>query len=352
MDPDPPKERAELVALCSLPGVTARRISEMLTIFGSPTAAWEAIRSGATRPPAGRPESPQSGWQEIARSLHPRRRLAAMERDGISTVVRGEAGYPPLLTETHGARWALFYRGRLPGPQEVCVAIVGARKATPYGRAAARWLAAELAVRAVTVVSGAAYGIGHATHVGALDAGGGTVAVLGCGVDVVYPRSSEAVLRRTAETGCIISEYPPGTQPAKYRFPERNRIIAGMSRAVVVVEAASDSGALLTADCAMEEGRDVMAIPRPGLLFQQQGHERPDKGRRSYSDRPGGCPPGDRPGAGRTCRTSSLGRVHNNCFSRRDEACTGACQRPQRGRGALTGDRGWRGRDAIAACPA
>jgi DNA processing protein len=147
------------------------------------------------------------------------------------------------------------------------VAVVGSRKATRYGLEVALLLGRELSRGGAHVVSGAAYGIDSAAHQGALEAGGSTTAVMGCGVDVAYPRSSAPLLGRIVEAGCILSEYPPGTPPTKSRFPARNRIIAGMSRCVVVVEAAEESGALLTVDFALTEGRDVMAVP--GQLFSR-----------------------------------------------------------------------------------
>ncbi len=180
-------------------------------------------------------------------------------------MVKGDQDYPQLLAVTHDAPWVLFYNGRLPRDDRVGIAVIGSRKATPYGLEVARMLGGELAGYGVNVISGAAYGIDSAAHQGALECGGFTTAVLGCGVDVAYPRSNSPLFRRIAESGCILSEYPPGTHPAKHHFPARNRIIAGLSKAVVVVEAAEDSGALLTVDFALAEGRDVMAVP--GNLF-------------------------------------------------------------------------------------
>ncbi|HEY5533134.1 MAG TPA: DNA-processing protein DprA [Candidatus Anoxymicrobiaceae bacterium] len=265
MDLDLVREKAELVALCSLPGITTRRIRDMMTLYGSPAGAWEALRLGAASTPVGMQDSVQGSWQDIAIHTHPESELDAMRRASIHTVVRGESCYPRLLAQTSGAPWALFYRGALPDPTEPCVAVVGSRKASPYGREAARWLARALARNGVVVVSGAAYGVDHAAHIGALEADRHTIAVLGCGVDIAYPRSSASLLLRIAESGCVLSEYPPGVPPAKFRFPARNRIIAGVSLAVVVVEAAEDSGALLTADIALAESREVMAVP--GQIF-------------------------------------------------------------------------------------
>jgi DNA processing protein len=178
------------------------------------------------------------------------------------SVARGRPGYPPLLTELHDPPARLFLRG---GPAELlarpAVAIVGARSCSSYGAQVARELARELAAAGVVVVSGLARGIDGDAHRGALAGSGITVAVLGCGIDRDYPRSHAELARRIAEDGLVVSEYTPGVEPAPWRFPARNRIIAGLARATVVVEARERSGALITADFALELGRDVFAVP-------------------------------------------------------------------------------------------
>ena len=178
------------------------------------------------------------------------------------SVARGRPGYPPLLAELHDPPARLFLRGR---PAELlarpAVAIVGARSCSSYGAQVARGLARELAAVGVVVVSGLARGIDGEAHRGALAGGGITVAVLGCGIDRDYPRSHAELARRIAEEGLVVSEYPSGVEPAPWRFPARNRIIAGLARATVVVEARERSGALITADFALELGRDVFAVP-------------------------------------------------------------------------------------------
>jgi DNA processing protein len=177
-------------------------------------------------------------------------------------VARGREGYPPLLGELHDPPARLYLRGALPGALAgPAVAIVGARSCSPYGAQVARDLARELAAAGVVVVSGLARGIDGEAHRGALAAGGSTIAVLGCGIDRDYPRSHAELARRIAADGLVVSEYPPGVEPAPWRFPARNRIIAGLSLATVVVEARERSGALITADFALELGRDVFAVP-------------------------------------------------------------------------------------------
>lgn len=178
-------------------------------------------------------------------------------------VRRSDAGYPPLLRELHDPPAQLYLRGG--GPEllhEAAVAVVGARSCSSYGAQVARLLGRELAAAGVVVVSGLARGIDGEAHRGALEAGGRTVAVLGCGIDRDYPRRhAELASRVTVGGGGIVSEYPPGTEPAPWRFPARNRIVAGLCVATVVVEARSRSGALITADFALELGREVFAVP-------------------------------------------------------------------------------------------
>ena len=184
-------------------------------------------------------------------------------RRGLRWLGRSEAGFPARLRSIHDPPPGLFLRGSA-APEllsQVGVAVVGARACSEYGAHVARRLGAGLAAAGVVVVSGLARGVDAWAHRGALDEGGVTVAVLGCGIDRDYPRAHAALAARIAETGLIVSEYPPGVAPAPWRFPARNRIVAGLSVATVVVEARERSGALITADLALEEGREVLAVP-------------------------------------------------------------------------------------------
>jgi DNA processing protein len=181
----------------------------------------------------------------------------------IRRVRRRDGAYPSLLAAIHDPPPALYLRGC--GGDELlsrpAVAVVGARACSAYGRSVARSLGRELATAGLVVVSGMARGIDGEAHRGALESGRETVAVLGCGVDRDYPAAHAELARRICEHGLVVSEYEPGVEPAPWRFPARNRIIAGLSEAVVVVEARERSGALITADFALEEGRDVFAVP-------------------------------------------------------------------------------------------
>jgi DNA processing protein len=190
-----------------------------------------------------------------------RARLAAA---GIRFAGRSDAGFPPLLRAIHDPPPGLYIRGTAPLAvlARPSVAIVGARSCSAYGRHVARLVGRELAAAGVVVVSGLARGVDGEAHRGALEAGGTTVAVLGCGVDRDYPAAhAELAARLTAARGLVVAEYGPGVEPAPWRFPARNRIVAGLCVATVVVEARERSGALITADFALEEGREVFVVP-------------------------------------------------------------------------------------------
>jgi len=176
---------------------------------------------------------------------------------------RGGAGYPSLLAQLHDPPARLHLRGDPDGIFErPAVAVVGARSCSAYGAQVARTVARELAAAGVVVVSGMARGVDAEAHRGALEAGGTTLAVLGCGIDRDYPaRHAELARRIVSGGGLVVSEYEPGVEPAPWRFPARNRVIAGLSLATVVVEARERSGALITADFALELGREVFAVP-------------------------------------------------------------------------------------------
>ena len=184
---------------------------------------------------------------------------------GWRWIVPADEEWPDLLMANSDPPLGLFVRGRL--NDRTTVAIVGSRKATPYGLQVARLLGEELGRAGVIVVSGMARGVDQAAHRGALDVGGQSWAVWGAGPDRIYPPEHGKLAAELAEGGALITEYPPGTPPRRHHFPERNRILAGLARAVVVVEAGARSGALITARLAMEEGRDVLAVP--GNIFSE-----------------------------------------------------------------------------------
>jgi DNA processing protein len=189
-------------------------------------------------------------------------------------VARDEASYPANLREIPLPPERLWVQGRVETNDTLAIAIVGAREATPYGVGCAERLAADLAARGITVVSGLARGIDSAAHRGALRAGGRTIAVLGSGVDVIYPPENRRLAFEVVERGAVVSQFPPGTPPLAGYFPARNRVIAGLSLGVVVVEAAEKSGSLITAGLAGELGREVMAVPGPLTSLMSRGAHR------------------------------------------------------------------------------
>jgi len=204
-----------------------------------------------------RAEAVLSSREAAGRAERIRERCA---RDRIAILAIGTPGYPVSLREIPGPPLILYRAGgRL--PEDPAVAIVGSRAPTGPGRDFARLLSGDLAAAGWTVVSGMARGIDAAAHEGALRAGGATVAVLGCGVDVVYPPENGRLRAQILEAGAILSEYPPGALPLKHRFPARNRIVSGICRGVVVAEAPERSGALITAMAALEQGREVLSVP-------------------------------------------------------------------------------------------
>jgi DNA processing protein len=179
----------------------------------------------------------------------------------LTTFRRRDARYPRLVAELFDPPDRLHVRGDPSILSELAVAVVGARSCSPYGAQVARRLSCDLAAAGLVIVSGLARGIDGEAHRGALEAGGRTIAVLGCGIDRDYPRSHADLAQRIREQGAVVSEYPAGVEPAPWRFPARNRIIAGLCLATVVVEARERSGALITADFALELGREVFAVP-------------------------------------------------------------------------------------------
>ena len=184
-----------------------------------------------------------------------------MKMDCIDRITPGMVQYPAILKEIKNYPAELFYKGNIDILKRRCVSIVGSRGTTSYGRNTAVKIAGNAAEAGLAVVSGMARGIDTCAHRGALDAGGDTVAVLGCGVDICYPAENKKLKECIERDGLVISEYPPGTGPQKYHFPQRNRIISGLSELTVVVQAGNSSGALITAELAAEQGRDVCAVP-------------------------------------------------------------------------------------------
>jgi DNA processing protein len=199
------------------------------------------------------------------RKVDPSREVDNLRRAGADAITRRDPRYPPRLAEIYDPPPVLYVRGELDAPERPSVAIVGTRGATSYGRMAAEHLAAGLAREGVTIVSGLAVGIDAAAHRGALTGGGRTIAVLANGLDRVYPSQHARLSAQIAEAGALVTEFPLGTKPDAMNFPRRNRVISGLTSGTLVVEAGARSGALITASFAVEQGRDVFAVP--GSIF-------------------------------------------------------------------------------------
>lgn len=245
-----PEDLRALLVLSALRGTSPGRLIEVAARAGSAAATLAEIREGR----AGSPND-----RRFARTLDPDAIAAAAAAAGARLVAWGSAAYPPQLVHVPDPPPLLYVVGDdLPDPTRA-VAVVGARRCTALGREVALEIGRGLGLAGVTVVSGAARGIDAAAHQGALDAGGSTLAVLGCGIDVPYP--SRRLLDRIRAHGTLVSEFAPGTPPEGRRFPARNRIVAGLAGAAVVVEGAERSGSMITAEHAMEFGRDVFAVP-------------------------------------------------------------------------------------------
>jgi DNA processing protein len=239
---------------------SARLMAAFLTHFGEdPRAIFAATDADLEEVPGCQP-------RHIVRLRDPNmdvtpRQWAWMERPDVRLALRGQPDYPRALRELPDPPPLLFLRGTLAESDRFSVGIVGSRHATPYGRATSERLARELAGYGLTVISGGAVGIDAAAHRGALTGGGRTLAVLGCGLDVDYPRENRALFEQVAAHGALLTEYPLGAQPESWRFPLRNRLISALSLGTLVVEAPRQSGALITARCAVEQGRPVLVVP-------------------------------------------------------------------------------------------
>jgi len=243
-------------------GLSPQRQRQLLDAFGSPEAVFAASDSAILRL-HGFSELHLSKIRQAQKDAQPERDLWKLERMGGWLLTIFDERYPPLLRRLSDAPPCLYVLGTVEETDERAIAVVGTRKPSDYGRRVAYRIASELAASGFTVVSGLAEGIDTAAHKGALDSGGRTFAVLGCGLDVIYPRSNKELARRIADNGALLTEFPLSTKPQAWHFPQRNRIISGMSLAVVIVEAPLNSGALITADWAAEQGREVFVVPGP-----------------------------------------------------------------------------------------
>jgi DNA processing protein len=241
-------------------GIGPMRLRALLNFFDDDiAAAWKAPDHDLRE--AGLDSRSRQNLLKTRTTVDLDKTLRAIDKVGARVLTLKDADYPRLLLELEDAPPVLYVKGTLEPADEWAVAIVGTRKVTVYGRQVAHQIASDLARAGATIVSGMARGVDGIAHRAALKAGGRTIAVFGCGIDYIYPREHRNLAAEIMEHGALISDYPLGMPPEAANFPPRNRIISGLSRGVVVVEAGARSGALITADFAADQGREVFAIP-------------------------------------------------------------------------------------------
>jgi len=248
------------IALSMLPEVGPVGAGKLLSAFGTPEKIFDArvndlIAVDGIGISRANSITGFSSWDMVEKQVE------MIEREGIQAVHVGDSAYPEMLKEISDPPVVVYVRGDIRPQDKYAIAIVGSRNLTHYGEAVAESISRELTSMGFTIASGMARGVDSISHKSAIKAGGRTIAVLGSGVDVPYPPENKMLMNRIAEAGYLLSELPPGSPPDKENFPKRNRLISGLSLGVLVVEATSKSGALITARCALEQGREVFAVP-------------------------------------------------------------------------------------------
>ena len=255
------KERIDSYWLCNMKGIGAASIRKLLEKAGSVETVL-SLPEKTVRALLGdrKAECFLDGLGQAKREAA-KRSFYRLEERGIFFLPFWDEDYPERLLRIYDAPVCLYGKGKLPGAGKKAVAVIGTRECSPYGRDAAGYFAGGLAQQDVVIISGMARGVDGIAQWAALEAGGSTVGVLGCGVDICYPPENRELYERLVREGCLLSEYPPGTNPKASLFPPRNRIISGLSDMVLVIEAREKSGTLITVDMALEQGRDVFALP-------------------------------------------------------------------------------------------
>lgn len=253
------EDKMYVAALHQAVGCSQARLKKLLEGFPHPRSAWNT-GSGELGSILGWTMAQQEEFELKRKRLQVEKYWDKILQQGINLLLSSDDQYPENLRNIYDPPFILYHKGSLTSFPREGIAIVGTRKATSYGKMVAQNLAKELTAKGLLIVSGLARGIDSAAHRGALEMGN-TVGVLGCGVDVVYPRENARLQQEVSEHGAIVSEYPPGSPPDAWHFPARNRIISGLTMGVVVVEAEEKSGSLITVDCALEQGREVFAVP-------------------------------------------------------------------------------------------
>ncbi|MSQ15403.1 MAG: DNA-protecting protein DprA [Dehalococcoidia bacterium] len=254
-----------LVAFSRVPGIGRAKLALLETHFGELERAWAA---GAQELAAAGLE-PKLVHEVVSRrpTLSPDDEMERLARHGVAAIPRHDRRYPHLLKEIDDPPAVLYVKGSILPQDSTSLAVVGTRRATVYGKEVTTRITADLVRAGVTITSGLAKGIDTAAHRSALDAGGRTIAVFGCGLDIIYPMENTRLAAEISDHGALISEHPLGVKPERYYFPQRNRIMSGISLGVLVVEGELTSGARITVDMALEQGREVFAVP--GSIFSR-----------------------------------------------------------------------------------
>lgn len=246
----------------SVNGLGPIRLKALLDYFADPKLVWEADTRELLK--IGIPWNVVSLLAETRKKLIPEKYLELIEKSGIKFVTVFDDQYPKLLKQIYDPPTVLYYHGEILPADERAVAVVGTRKVTGYGKLVTERFASELASLGITIVSGLARGVDSVAHLSTIEVGGRTIAVLGGGLNRIFPPENIRLAEKIADGfGAVISEFPPDHPSLPGNFPARNRIISGLSLAVLVTEAAEDSGSLITAKCALDQGRDVFAVPGP-----------------------------------------------------------------------------------------
>jgi DNA processing protein len=256
-------ERLYWLGFSLVPDIGPKRLHALHAHFGDLGRAWHASEGALAR--SGLEPAPLASLLRVRARLDLHGEMDRVRRAGVQLLTRPDPTYPGLLGRLADAPPVLYVKGDLTDADARALAIVGTRKATVYGRDTAGQLSRQLAEQGFTIVSGLAHGIDAAAHRAAIEAGGRTLAVMGTGVDVVYPRDHARLADEISRHGALVSEFPLGTRPDRRNFPRRNRLISGLSLGVLVAEAPEQSGALITAATAAEQGREVFAVP--GSIF-------------------------------------------------------------------------------------
>ncbi len=257
------------VGFSLIPGIGRVRLTQIENHFGNLVDAWKATPAELKQ--SGLDDGSIRAVTSYSTKISLEAELEKLDRYGVKVLTYHDPDYPSRLKEIYDHPPVLYLRGSLLPEDEWCLSVVGTRRATVYGRQVTEEIVTDLARNKITIVSGLAKGIDTVAHHSALEAGGRTLAIFGCGLDIVYPSENAELARRIMQQGAIISEYPLGTKPKPEHFPRRNRIMSGLSLGVLVIEAGDTSGAMITAHLALEQNREVFAIPGSILSPASQG---------------------------------------------------------------------------------